>query len=229
MKSSSLMIRDFPQDERPRERLVQDGPASLSNHELLAILLRTGSKEESVLQLANRLLTQFEGLRMLKDATIEELTSMKGIGQTKAIQIMAALELGRRMGRLQYDDRYVIRSPEDGAKYVMEDMRFLSQEHFVCLYLNTKNQVLHRQTIFIGSLNASIVHPREVYKEAFRRSAASIICIHNHPSGDPSPSKEDIEVTKRLSECGKIIGIELLDHLIIGDQKYVSLKEKGYV
>jgi DNA repair protein RadC len=166
---------------------------------------------------------------MLKDATIEELTSMKGIGKTKAIQIMAAIELGRRMGRLRYDDRYIIRSPEDGAKYVMEDMRFLSQEHFVCLYLNTKNQVLHRQTIFIGSLNASIVHPREVYKEAFRRSAASIICIHNHPSGDPSPSKEDIEVTKRLSECGKIIGIELLDHLIIGDGKYVSLKEKGYV
>jgi DNA repair protein RadC len=228
-QSSSLMIRDFPQDERPRERLLVDGPASLSNHELLAILLRTGSKEESVLQLANRLLTQFEGLRMLKDATVEELTSMKGIGNTKAIQIMAAIELGRRMGRLRYDDRYIIRSPEDGAKFVMEDMRFLSQEHFVCLYLNTKNQVLHRQTIFIGSLNASIVHPREVYKEAFRRSAASIICIHNHPSGDPSPSKEDIEVTKRLSECGKIIGIELLDHLIIGDGKYVSLKEKGYV
>jgi DNA repair protein RadC len=228
-QSSSLMIRDFPQDERPRERLLVDGPASLSNHELLAILLRTGSKDESVLQLANRLLNHFEGLRMLKDATVEELTSMKGIGNTKAIQIMAAIELGRRMGRLRYDDRYVIRSPEDGAKFVMEDMRFLSQEHFVCLYLNTKNQVLHRQTIFIGSLNASIVHPREVYKEAFRRSAASIICIHNHPSGDPSPSKEDIEVTKRLSECGKIIGIELLDHLIIGDGKYVSLKEKGYV
>ncbi len=229
MQSTSLMIRDVPQDERPRERLLQDGPVSLSNHELLAILLRTGSKEESVLQLANRMLTQFEGLRMLKDATIEELTGMKGIGQTKAIQIMAALELGRRISRLQYDERYVIRSPEDGAKYVMEDMRFLSQEHFVCLYLNTKNQVLHRQTVFIGSLNASIVHPREVYKEAFKRSAASIICIHNHPSGDPTPSKEDIEVTKRLSECGKIIGIELLDHLIIGDQKFVSLKEKGYV
>ncbi|WP_246941519.1 RadC family protein [Bacillus pinisoli] len=223
------MIRDFPQNERPRERLVQDGATSLSNQELLAILLRTGSKESSVIQLANRLLTQFEGLRLLKDATIEELTSIKGIGETKAIQIMAALELGRRVGRLQYDDRYVIRTPEDGANYMMEEMRFLSQEHFVCLYLNTKNQVLHRQTIFIGSLNASIVHPREVFKEAFKRSAASIICLHNHPSGDPSPSKEDIEVTKRLSECGKIIGIELLDHLIIGDQKYVSLKEKGYV
>lgn len=229
MSSTSFMIRDVPLEERPRERLIQDGPKSLSNHELLAILIRTGSKEESVLQLANRMLTEFEGLRLLKDASIEELTGMKGIGQTKAIQIIAALELGRRISRLRYDERYVIRSPEDGANYVMEDMRFLSQEHFVCLYLNTKNQVLHRQTIFMGSLNASIVHPREVYKEAFRRSAASIICIHNHPSGDPTPSKEDIEVTKRLSECGKIIGIELLDHLIIGDQKYISLKEKGYL
>lgn len=223
------MIRDYPQEERPRERLVTEGPESLSNLELLAILLRTGSKEESVIQLSNRLLHQFEGLRLLKDATVEEITAIRGIGQAKAVQIMASIELGRRIGKLQYEDRYVIRSPEDGAKYVMEDMRFLSQEHFVCLYLNTKNQVIHRQTIFIGSLNASIVHPREVYKEAFRRSAASIICVHNHPSGDPTPSREDIEVTKRLVECGRIIGIELLDHLIIGEHKYVSLKEKGYV
>ncbi len=124
---------------------------------------------------------------------------------------------------------YSIRSPEDGANYVMNDMRFLSQEHFVCLYLNTKNQVLHKQTIFIGSLNASIVHPREVFKEAFRRSAASIICVHNHPSGDPTPSREDIEVTKRLVECGRIIGIDVLDHLIIGEKKFISLKEKGYL
>jgi DNA repair protein RadC len=226
---SPLLIRDFPHEERPRERLLSDGPSNLSNQELLAILLRTGTKKESVLQLSNRLLNHFEGLRLLKDASVEEITSIKGIGQVKAVQIMASIELGRRIGRLQYEDRYVIRSPEDGAKYVMDDMRFLSQEHFVCLYLNTKNQVLHRQTIFIGSLNASIVHPREVYKEAFRRSAASVICIHNHPSGDPAPSREDIEVTKRLVECGKILGIELLDHLIIGEHKYVSLKEKGYV
>lgn len=227
--ASTLMIRDFPNEERPRERLISDGAGSLSNHELLAILLRTGTKDESVLQLSNRMLRQFEGLRMLKDATVEEITSIKGIGTAKAVQIMAALELGRRIGRLQYEDRYVVRSPEDGAKYVMEEMRFLSQEHFVCLYLNTKNQVIHKQTVFIGSLNASIVHPREVYKEAFKRSAASIIAIHNHPSGDPTPSREDIEVTKRLVECGKIIGIELLDHLIIGEHKYISLKEKGYV
>ncbi|MCJ8006983.1 DNA repair protein RadC [Lederbergia wuyishanensis] len=223
------MIRDFPVDQRPRERLINNGPESLSNHELLAILLRTGTKAESVIQLANRLLTQFGGLMWLRDAALEEMTNLKGIGQAKAVQIVAAVELGRRISNLKYDERYVIRSPEDGANYVMNDMRFLTQEHFVALYLNTKNQVIHRQTIFIGSLNASIVHPREVFKEAIRRSAASIICLHNHPSGDPAPSREDIDVTKRLVECGKMIGIELLDHLIIGDKKYVSMKEKGYM
>lgn len=164
MQSESIMLRDFPHDEKPRERFIQNGPESVSNQELLAILLRTGTKDESVLQLANRLLTNFEGLRKLKDATIEEFTAIKGIGTAKAIQVLAAVELGRRVTNLEYDDRYVIRSPEDGAKYVMNDMRFLSQEHFVALYLNTKNQVLHKQTIFIGSLNASIVHPREVVR-----------------------------------------------------------------
>ena len=228
-EENRLMIRDFPQDERPRERMIQSGSASLSNQELLAILLRTGTKSESVLQLSNRLLNQFDGLNLLKDASLEEITKTKGIGLAKAVQIMAAVEFGRRISNLAFDDRYSIRSPEDGANYVMNDMRFLAQEHFVCLYLNTKNQVLHKQTIFIGSLNASIVHPREVFKEAFRRSAASIICIHNHPSGDPTPSREDIEVTKRLVECGRIIGIDILDHLIIGEKKFISLKEKGYL
>ncbi|PAQ16349.1 hypothetical protein CD798_01770 [Bacillaceae bacterium SAOS 7] len=229
MSNDMLMIKDVPLEDRPRERMITNGPKSLSNHELLAIILRTGTKHESVLQLSNRVLQTFEGLRMLKDASLEEITSIKGIGQAKAVQIMSALELGRRISHLKFEDRYVIRSPEDGANYVMEEMRFLSQEHFVCLYLNTKNQVLHKQTLFIGSLNASIVHPREVFKEAFRRSAASVICIHNHPSGDPAPSREDVEVTKRLVECGKLLGVEVLDHLIIGDKKYVSLKEKGYV
>lgn len=227
--SENMLIRDYPKEERPRERFLQDGPQSLSNQELLALLLRTGSKEESVLQLSNRLIKAFEGLRLLKEASVEEMTEIKGIGEAKAIQILAAVELGRRIHKLNDQDRYVIRSPEDGANYCMEEMRFLSQEHFVCLYLNTKNQVLHKRTVFIGSLNASIVHPREVFKEAFRRSAASIICLHNHPSGDPSPSREDIDVTKRLVECGKIMGVEVLDHIIIGEHKYVSLKEKGYL
>lgn len=164
MKKESLMIRDFPVDERPRERLINNGAESLSNQELLAILLRTGTKSESVIQLANRLLTQFGGLMWLRDAALEEMTDLKGIGQAKAVQIAAAVELGRRISNLTYNDRFVIRSPEDGANYVMNDMRFLTQEHFVCLYLNTKNQVIHRQTVFIGSLNASIVHPREVVR-----------------------------------------------------------------
>lgn len=222
-------IRDVVKEDQPRERLLLEGASSLSHTELLAIILRTGSKDESVLTLANRILHHFDGLRMLKDATIEEMTSIHGVGIAKASQLLAAFELGRRMVRVQYEHRYSIRSPEDCASYMMEEMRFLQQEHFVCLYLNTKNQVIHRQTIFIGSLNSSLVHPREVFKEAFRRSAASIICLHNHPSGSPEPSREDIEVTRRLVECGKIIGIDVLDHIIIGDHKFVSLKEKGHI
>lgn len=157
-------IRDIVKDDQPRERLLMEGVSSLSNTELLAVLLRTGTKEESVLALAGRILHHFDGLRMLKDAAVEELTSINGIGIAKAAQLIAAFELGRRMVQLEYKERYSIRSPEDCAKYMMEEMRFLQQEHFVCLYLNTKNQVMHRQTVFIGSLNASIVHPREVVR-----------------------------------------------------------------
>lgn len=225
----SILIKDFPKEERPRERFIQMGAESLTNQELIAILIQTGSKDESALAVANRLLHHFNGLRTLKDATLDELKAIKGIGTAKGLQLLAALELGGRVTRLAFKDRYAIRSPEDAAKYLMDEMRFLSQEHFICLYLNTKNIVMHKQTIFIGSLNASIVHPREVYKEAIKRSAASVICLHNHPSGDPSPSREDVEVTKRLAESGKIIGIDLLDHIIIGENKFVSLKEKGYI
>ena len=223
------MISDFPIEDRPRERFIQYGATSLSNQELLAILLRTGTKKESVIQLANRLLQYFEGLNLLKDASIEEMTAIKGIGTAKAVQVLAAIELGRRISNLKYNDRYVIRSPQDGANYVMNDMRFLTQEHFVCLFLNTKNHVIGKQTVFVGSLDSSIVHPREVFKEAIRRSSASVICLHNHPSGDPTPSREDIAITRTLREAGELVGISLLDHVIIGDGKYVSLKEQGYL
>ncbi|MBM7572027.1 RadC family protein [Aquibacillus albus] len=229
MANGNMSMKDVPKQDRPRERLLEYGPSNLSNQELLAILLGTGTKEESVNTLAQRVLMHFEGLSLLRDSTIEELTAIKGIGAVKGVLILASIELGKRMHQFKVHERYVVRSPEDGADYVMEEMRNLNQEHFVCLFLNTKNQIIHRQTIFIGSLNASIVHPREVFREAVKRSAASIICAHNHPSGDPSPSQEDIHVTKRLSECGKMIGIELLDHLVIGDHKFVSLKEKGYL
>lgn len=226
---TSIMIKDVPSGDRPRERMCDLGASHLSNQELLAILLGSGTRRESVMELSQRLLVHFEGIWLLKDATIEELTAIRGIGVAKAVQIMASIELGKRMQQMKPVERYIIRSPEDGADFVMEEMRSLNQEHFICLFLNTKNQVLHRQTIFIGSLNASIVHPREVFKEAVKRSAASIICAHNHPSGDPTPSQEDIQVTRRLQECGKMIGIELLDHLVIGDRKFISLKEKGYL
>ncbi|WP_163526480.1 RadC family protein [Halobacillus ihumii] len=229
MAETSIMIKDIPREDRPRERLIELGAGQLSNQELLAILLGSGTKQESVTSLAQRLLIHFEGVILLKDATIEELTAIRGIGAAKAVLILSAIELGRRIQQMKPVERYIIRSPEDGADFVMEEMRELKQEHFIVLFLNTKNQVLHRQTIFIGSLNASIVHPREVFKEAVKRSAASIICAHNHPSGDPTPSQEDIQVTRRLQECGKMIGIELLDHLVIGDRKFISLKEKGYL
>ncbi|UCZ55355.1 DNA repair protein RadC [Bacillus shivajii] len=225
----TMMIRDVPKSERPRERLLREGAHALSNQELIALLLGSGTKNESVIQLSARVLQHFDGLRLLKEASVKELQDIKGIGEAKAVLLKAALELGKRIRQLPPEDRYVIKSPEDVAEFMMEEMRHLTQEHFVALYLNTKNQVIHKQTIFIGSLNASIVHPREVFKEAFRYSAASIVCLHNHPSGEPSPSHEDIEVTKRLTECGRLIGIDLLDHVIIGDKKYCSLKEKGYV
>ncbi|TMN21082.1 JAB domain-containing protein [Lentibacillus cibarius] len=229
MEPSSIMIKNVPKEERPRERLVKFGPTHLSNQELLAILIGSGTKDESVMLLANRVLMHFEGIHLLKDATIEELTAIKGIGEAKGVLLLAAMELGKRMSQFKPNDRYIVRSPEDGADYVMEEMRSLNQEHFVVLFLNTKNEVIHRQTIFVGSLNASIVHPREVFREAVKRSAASIICAHNHPSGDPAPSQEDVHVTRRLAESGKMMGIELLDHLVIGDRKFVSLKEKGYL
>lgn len=229
MESTSITLKDVPKEERPRERLLKHGAKNVSNQELLAILLVSGTREETVLQLAKRILMHFEGIKLLSEATIEELTAIKGIGIAKGVQLLAAIELGKRMSNVKQKEEYFIRSPEDGANYVMEDMRNLKQEHFVALFLNTKNQVIHRKTIFIGSLNSSIVHPREVFREAVRRSAASIICIHNHPSGDPTPSKEDIYVTKRLVESGKMMGIEVLDHIIIGNRRFVSLKEKGYI
>lgn len=229
MKTTSLMIKDVPKEDRPRERLITMGANHLSNQELIAILLGSGTKDESVMTLANRVLMHFEGLKLLKDATIEELTAIKGVGVAKGVLILSALEIGKRLSQYKPSERYVIRSPEDGADYLMEELRNLNQEHFVVIFLNTKNQIIHRQTIFIGSLNASIVHPREVFREAVKRSAASIIVAHNHPSGDPTPSQEDIHVTRRLAESGKMIGIELLDHLVIGDRKFVSLKEKGYL
>lgn len=224
----NMKIHDVHESDRPRERLIRQGAKSLSNQELIAILLGTGTKRESVLTVANRVLINFEKLHNLKHATLEEITEIKGIGEAKAVLLLAAIELGRRLASRDLEERFTIRSPEDAATFLMQDMTSLQQEHFVCLFLNVKNQVLHKQTIFVGSLNAGIVHPREIFREAVKRSAASIICSHNHPSGIPTPSPEDIDVTTRLYEAGKIVGVDLLDHVIIGDHQFISMKEKGY-
>lgn len=229
MDSHNHMLRNIPIEDRPRERMHKLGSHALSNAELLAILLRTGTYAESAVQLAQTVLTEFGSLRSLVDLSTEELIQIKGIGPAKAMQIKAGIELGRRLARSTMNDTHTIRSPQDVVTLMAEDMRYLQKEHFVCLFLNTKNHVLAQETLSIGTLNASLVHPREVFRAAIKRSSASIICVHNHPSGDPTPSPEDIELTKRLIEAGRMIGIEVLDHVILGDQSFISLKEKGFM
>lgn len=224
-----LTIKDLPIDLRPRERLLTAGAASLSNIELLAILLRTGTKNISAVELATQLFAQFGDLAGLLDASVEELSAVKGIGSVKAVQIKAALEIGRRLALLPSTQRYTIHTPDDVATLVMESMRHLDREHFKAILLNVKNQVLALETISVGTLDSSVVHPRELFKAAIRKSSASIILLHNHPSGDPTPSREDIEITRRFYQSGEIIGISVLDHVIIGDNKFVSLKAKGII
>lgn len=229
MELQSLMLRDLPHEERPRERMMHYGAESLSQTELLAILLRTGAQSESAIHIAQRLLNIAGGLRGLADLSIEELTTIKGIGPAKAVQLKAGIELGRRMANSRLTEAVVIRSPQDAAEILTEQLRYLQKEHFICLFLNTKNHVIAQETLSMGSLNASIVHPREVFRAAMKCSSAAIICAHNHPSGDPTPSPEDISLTSRLVQAGEIVGIDVLDHLVIGDSSYVSLKQKGYM
>lgn len=229
MEKRELTIKDIPIQDRPRERLIKFGPEALSNSELLAIIIRTGTKSENALSISNRLIAQNRGLEFLSNCTIQELSQIKGIGSAKAAQIKAAIELGKRLRNYRNDKIISINSPKDAAEIVMEDMRYFKKEHFRVIFLNTKNIVIDVKDLSIGNLNSSIVHPREVYSEAIKKSSASIIVLHNHPSGDPTPSQEDINITRRLIESGKIIGIDLLDHIIIGDGSFVSLKEKGII
>ncbi|SKA94515.1 DNA replication and repair protein RadC [Caloramator quimbayensis] len=229
MEKRELTIKDIPVQDRPRERLIKFGPEALSNSELLAIIIRTGTKSENALSISNRLIAQNKGLEFLSSCTIQELSQIKGIGNAKAAQLKAAIELGKRLRNYRNDKIISINSPKDAAEIVMEDMRYFKKEHFRVIFLNTKNIVIDVKDLSIGNLNSSIVHPREVYSEAIKKSSASIIVLHNHPSGDPTPSQEDVNITRRLIEAGKIIGIDLLDHIIIGDGSFISLKEKGII
>lgn len=229
MTNSIVKMSLLPKSERPRERLLAHGASGLSNRELVAIVLQTGRDGVSVTHLADEVLAKAGQLRGLLDFGMEELMSVKGIGQAKAAQLLAAIELGRRICGSPTKEKQTIRSPEDVSDLLMDRMRYLDREHFIVLFLDTKNNVLAQETVSMGSLNASIVHPREVFRSAVKKSVASIIAVHNHPSGDPKPSQEDIEVTERLKAAGQLLGIPLLDHVIIGDRCYVSLKQKGYL
>ncbi|CDF58127.1 RadC family protein [Thermobrachium celere] len=229
MNEYCIRIKDIPIEERPRERLIKYGESALSNAELLAIILRTGTKSESALDLAKKILSMYGGITFLANSSVFELSKIRGIGFAKACQIKACIELGKRLNSFKGQEKVKITCPEDVALLVMDEMRFLTKEHFRVIFLNTKNYVIQVKDISIGSLNSSIVHPREVFLEAIKQSSASIILCHNHPSGDPNPSSEDINITKRLIDAGKILGIEVLDHLIIGDGKYISLKEKNII
>lgn len=228
MVDYKIRILDMQKEERPRERLINCGAASLSDSELLAIILRIGSKQENVINLAQRILSQYN-LKQLSQINTAQLMKIHGIKESKAAQIAACFEIARRLEVFSEDAKPKIASPEDVYKRIYPKLREQKKEMFIELCLDTKNQIIKEDTISIGSLNANIVHPREVFKVALAESAAHIIVAHNHPSGDPTPSREDIEITKKLIEAGKIIGIDVLDHVIIGDKRHFSMKEAGHI
>lgn len=228
---SYYTIKDLPETERPREKLYNHGVEYLSNSELIAIIIRTGYKNFSALDLADDILRMDDrGLKHLADVKLEELQRVKGIGECKAAQIVSAIELGRRISTYKSRDNKVrITSPLMVSDLFMEEMKYFKREHFRIICLDTKNHIIGVEEISIGTLNSSIVHPREVFNIAIRKSANSIILLHNHPSGDPSPSKEDINVTLRLIEAARIIGIKILDHVIIGEDNHMSFRENNIV
>lgn len=222
-------VKEMALDERPREKMLAKGEKSLSNAELLAILLRTGTKHKNAIELANYIINKdLQGLRYLQDMTIEELCEIDGIGLSKATMIKAALELGVRVSSIKPKE-YKVKNPWDIYKYYMDSLRYQKKEVFKVVLLNTKNEIISDIDVSIGTLNSSLVHPREVFREAIKRSTNKIILMHNHPSGSTEPSKEDKNITSRLIKCGEIIGIEVIDHIIIGDGLYFSFKENKII
>lgn len=223
-----MKLKGLPQDERPREKLLFQGKEALSSTELLAILLRTGTKEKTAIQLAQEILSLDEsGILFLQSCTPEELQQIKGMGAAKACQILAAVELGKRVETHPRKIRKQITNPEDIVQLFMGRMRYYKKEHFVVLLINAKGKILEECQVSIGDLCSTLIHPREVFSQAVKRSAAAIVLVHNHPSGDPTPSRQDLETTGRLTEAAQILGIQVLDHIIIGDGTYKSLKSEG--
>ncbi len=220
-------IKDIPKSSRPREKLIKHGPQFLSNSELLAILIGSGYKGKNVLQLAKDTLAKYQSKDLPKVA-YQELVNQKGIGKASACRILAAFELSTRLLSDQDDEATIIQSPKD-VYQLLKPIGKYQKEHFIGLYLNARNQLIYQETISIGSLNANIVHPREVFEPAIKSHAASIIIAHNHPSGNLEPSEEDLQITKRLIKSGKLLGIEIVDHLIIAGRGFLSFKEKGLI
>jgi len=222
-------IKDWPEEDRPREKLLDRGAESLTETELLAILLGTGnaSTGESALDHARFLLSKFGSLKGIDGASIKELKAIKGIGTAKTAQIKAGLEIGRRLGRLKWKAGSPLRSSEDVFRHFREQLEKEKREIFFVVLLNNKNRKIREVKISEGSLTASLVHPREVYSPVIRESAAAVIFVHNHPSGDPSPSPEDLEITRRLKEVGEVMGIRVLDHVVIGHERFFSFSDRG--
>ncbi len=225
-----MSIKKLPETERPREKMLLYGSSSLSLSELLAVIIRTGDREKTATTLSDEIISfQDDGIKFLADCTPNELMEIKGVGKAKACQIVAAIELGKRIATRKRNNFDNVNSPEKVSKIFMEEMRYYQKEHFNAVLLDTKGKVIAVENISIGDLNSTLVHPREVFKNAVKKSASSIILVHNHPSGDPEPSGEDIEITTRLQEAGNIIGIKVLDHIIIGDGEFKSLKSENLI
>lgn len=220
-----MKIKDLPKIEWPREKLEKKGAQALHKEELLAIILRTGIKGKNVLQLAQDILSKY-GDKKLIDVSFKELRNMHGVGPTKAAQVMASIELGKRLYKEKVEKEVFINSPEDILKEV-EHIRENKKENFIVLYLDARNRLVYKETVSIGTLNANLIHPREVFEPAVRNLAAQIIVVHNHPSGNPEPSEDDLVITEKLTEAGKILGIEVMDHIVVAKNSYISFKEKG--
>ena len=227
--SKNNTIKEMYREDRPYEKCERFGAENLTDAELLAVILRTGSAGETVCQLAGRILSlpDFEGLQGLCRIPMERLMEFKGVGKVKAVQLKCLAELAARMAKASAGERLCFGTPATVADYFMEELRHKEQEHLIALFLNTKNKLLREKLMFKGTVNASIISPREIFLEALEAHAVQLVLVHNHPSGDPSPSLEDIRVTRRISKAGELLGIQLLDHVIIGDRCYSSLRERG--
>ena len=225
-----MRMNQLPVGEKPREKLLRDGPEGLSTVEVLAVILGTGTRSKSVMDLASEVLAMdARGLRYLAECSPEELKKVSGMGEAKVCMLMAALELGKRLSCLPAEERVRIKCPDDIANLFLERLRYEKKEHFKCLLINSRGEILEEHEVSIGDLNSSASHPREVFSPAVRRSAGSVAFVHTHPSGDPSPSDADIDSTRRLVEAGNLLGIPVIDHIIIGDGTYISMKGLGYI